>query len=229
MLGIAGLPEPLKHKPSDTIPFLYLDLPNKIVTHKPSPMERLGNMQRKRFFLVFMVSCVCFLPLDADAQAGAVGKILKGTTKAAKSHSYGFSRAGIIAAKEFEKNNRLNRNHDSIYMDSMMKWNTLNESQFSNQRRLKDIAPYEESAIKEVSVAEDTNFISDTVVQTFETDSLKMTVNTKENADKSNETTTFYLDENDSIARKLSLGLMIFIALIICCSLKFFVKKRGSR
>jgi len=246
VLKIAGLPEPPKIKPSDTIPFLYSQrfyslngLSRKIATRKPSLMERLGNMQRKRLFLVFMISCICLLPIDAGAQATAVGKILKGTAKAAKSHSYGFSRAGI-AASEFEKHNRLNRNQDStswdslkkfrpIYMDSSIKWDSLNANRFSNQKHLRDLAPYAESSNEDDFVAEDTGSKNDSGMQTFKPDSSKAKIDTKEKTNKSNIATTYYSDEKDNIAWKLSLGLLILIVVIICCGLKLFSKKGKTK
>ena len=196
-------------------------------------------MQRKSLLLVFIVSCICLLPLDVGAQAGAVGKILKGTVKAAKSHSYGFSRAGI-AATEFEKHNRLNRNQDStswdslkrfrpIYMDSSIKWDSLKANRFSNQKHLRDFAPYAVSSNEDDFVAEDTGSKNDSGMQTFKTDSSKAKIDTKENANKSNMTANYYSDEKDNIAMKLSLGLLILIVVIICCGLKLFSKKGKTK
>jgi hypothetical protein len=196
-------------------------------------------MQRKSLLLVFIVSCICLLPLDVEAQAGAVGKILKGTAKAAKSHSYGFSRAGI-AATEFEKHNRLNRNQDStswdslkrfrpIYMDSSIKWDSLKANRFSNQKHLRDFAPYAVSSNEDDFVAEDTGSKNDSGMQTFKTDSSKAKIDMKENANKSNMTANYYSDEKDNIAMKLSLGLLILIVVIICCGLKLFSKKGKTK
>lgn len=197
-------------------------------------------MQRKRLLLVFMVSCVCLLPLDAGAsKASTAAKILKGTEKTARNHSYGFSRAGI-AVREFEKHNRLNRNRDSIYwdsskrirpiyMDSSIKWDSLNTNRYGNRQRLRDFAPYAESSIEEISLDEDLEFKKHSVAQTFETDSSKAKVDVKENVNKSNVTTTYYANENGSFAWELSLGLILFITLIICCCIKLFSKKGGSR
>ena len=196
-------------------------------------------MQRKRLFLVLMISCICLLPIDAEAQAGAVGKILKGTAKAAKSHSYEFSRAGIVAEK-YGRNNYPNRKHDStywdslnrirpIYMDSSIKWDSLNANRYGSRQRLRDFAPYAESPIEDIFVDENAEFKKDSAGQTFGTDSLKKDVDTKENAIKSNVVPTYYSDESDGIAWKLSLGLLIFIAIIICCGLKLFNKKGKTK
>lgn len=199
-------------------------------------MERLGNMQRKRLFLVFMISCICLLPIDAGAQATAVGKILKGTAKAAKSHSYGFSRAGI-AAREFEKHNRLNRNHDSTYWDSLKRdpmfqrnlrrslhidssvnWDSLFASRLDNQPYPNDSALYEDSLNDD-----------DSVVMDLEYDFAKTAIDSTENVYKSSATTTSHYEDNDSIAWKLSLGLLILIVAIICCGLKLFCKKGKTK
>ena len=195
-------------------------------------------MQRKSLLFVFIVSCICLLPLDVVAQAGAVGKILKGTAKAAKSHSYEFSRAGI-AAKELERYNRLNRNQDSIHwdslkrfrpinMDSPIKWDSLNVNRFSNQKHLRDFAPYAESSNEDDFVAEDTGSKNDSGLQTFKTDSSKATMDTKEKVNNSYETTTYYSGENDGVAWKLSLALIMVIAIIICAGLKIFNKKKRT-
>lgn len=197
-------------------------------------------MQRKRLLLVFLVSCICLLPLDASAsRASAAAKILKGTEKAARGHYDGFSRAGIVAEK-YGRNNYPNRKHDStywdtlnrirpIYMDSSIKWDSLNANRYGNRQRLRDFAPYAESPIEDISVDENAEFKKDSVVQTFGTDSLKKTVDTKDNANKSNVTTTYNSDESDGIAWKLFLGLLILIVAIICCSLKIFSKKGKTK
>ena len=193
-------------------------------------------MQRKRLFLVFMISCICLLPLDAGAQAGAVGKILKGTAKAAKSHSYGFSRAGI-AAREFEKYNRSNRNHDSTYWDSLKRdptfqrnfrrplhidssvnWDSLIASRLNNQPYPNDFALYEDSLDN-----------GDSVVLNIEDDSVKTPTDSTEKVYKSNVMTNSYSEENNSFAWKLSLGLLILIVAIIYCSLKLFSKKGKTK
>ena len=183
-----------------------------------------------------MISCICLLPIDAGAQATAVGKILKGTAKAAKSHSYGFSRAGI-AAREFEKYNRLNRNHDSTYWDSLKRdpmfqrnlrrslhidssvnWDSLFASRLDNQPYPNDSALYEDSLNDD-----------DSVVMDLEYDFAKTAIDSTENVYKSSATTTSHYEDNDSIAWKLSLGLLILIVAIICCGLKLFCKKGKTK
>ena len=114
-------------------------------------------------------------------------------------------------------------------MDSSIKWDSLNANRYGNRQRLRDFAPYAESPIEDISVDENAEFKKDSVVQTFGTDSLKKTVDTKDNANKSNVTTTYNSDESDGFAWKLSLGLLILIVAIIYCSLKLFSKKGKTK
>ena len=214
-------------------------------------------MQRKRLFLVLMISCICLLPIDAEAQAGAVGKILKGTAKAAKSHSYEFSRAGI--ATEFEKHYRQNGNHrDSIYWDSLnrirpiymdpsvnrdslnknrpfydgspIKRDSLNVKEPKDVRNFKELARYRELEFDDYD--EEYNRgkrIDDFLVLESQADSVKAIEDTTDKVSRSNAIFSDYSEENNSFVWKLSLGLLIFIAIIICCGLKLFNKKGKTK
>ena len=212
-------------------------------------------MQRKRLFLVLMISCICLLPIDAEAQAGAVGKILKGTAKAAKSHSYEFSRAGIVAEK-YGRNNYPNRKHDSTYwdslnrirpiymdsskkwdssnkyrfpsMDSTLKWNSLRANRANDERYTNKFEQYRElDADDFVDEYSRGRRIDDFVVLESRADSVKTKVDINNNS--KSKMTTYYSEKNEGFAWKLSLGLLILIVAIICCTLKLFSKKGKTK
>ena len=88
-----------------------------------------------------------------------------------------------------------------------------------------DNQPYpNDSALYEDSLNDD-----DSVVMDLEYDSAKTAIDSTENVYKSNATTTSHYEDNDSIAWKLSLGLLILIVAIICCGLKLFCKKGKTK
>ena len=118
-------------------------------------------MLKKSLLVIFMVTSICLLPSNANAnKAGAVRTILKGTEKATRNHYYEFSRAGM-AAHEFEKNYNRNKSQDStrryplnsfrpIYVDSSISFDTLNAYRLKSKQQPRDLAPYRDPNTEEI-------------------------------------------------------------------------------
>ena len=215
-------------------------------------------MQRNCLVVIIMVICVCFLPLNANAnKAGVVRTILKGAERTTKNHYYDFSRAGM-AAHVYEKKYR--RNGDSIYQnhlndfrpicaDSSISWDSLNMYGMKSKRPSRDLAPYRD--YKGDNLFDNkTESIEDSVEWHSKIDTAKTTESSLENTKKidfvaldeeknpamkidfsaenftyPNPTTNSYSEEDNGMMWKISLGLLILFALIICGCLKFFNRK----